>query len=544
MNVIALFIRAHEGWARWLGRQLSRRVILTATLLFCTWSVLDIYVVRHTSGISHSTFDLMMRSRVVTSGPDPRIAIIDIDEVSLKRMSSEFGRWPWPRDTLATVLDYLEKQGPLAIVWDVQFSDQDLISPGGDAAFNEAVQRSKHSHFSIARLLASTDSKSQITYDVLPSLWVSRNDAKPPSATVALIPPAIPAIAASKLGYNNGVVDSDGVLRHAKPFELLADGSRIQSIAMSVLSSIDPSAFERAIKFNEAGAKPLELIDWRKASDGYTHISFVDVFESADSGSRSAIDKRFQGKIVILGSTAASLHDIHPTPISAEHGGLDSLATLIDNAINERRIRELPDWANALIASALCVGLAYWVGVHKISSLSGLTLVLPAILIVISYLTLNGTGVFIDLNLPATLVLLFLSFLRYWSQQRRAYWCSLPEMNNESLALMTLKRSSPWFESELDRLIDILERITAGCKVIVPDVHVMAFQQLRWPELAMNASVIGPADEIARIRQTLCDAVTSLAQPSQSPELLPPNADRRAIASAASRSWVSESIDR
>ena len=31
------------------------------------------------------------------------------------RMADEFGRWPWPRDTLATVLDYIERQKPQAV---------------------------------------------------------------------------------------------------------------------------------------------------------------------------------------------------------------------------------------------------------------------------------------------------------------------------------------------------------------------------------------------------------------------------------------------
>ena len=110
-------------------------------------------------------------ARIFVAAPDPRIVIIDIDEASLSRMGKEFGRWPWPRDTLATVLDYLERQQPAAVVWDILFSDADRQSPGGDAAFNEAARHSPHSHFSVIRLPKTNDGASQITRAVLPNLW-------------------------------------------------------------------------------------------------------------------------------------------------------------------------------------------------------------------------------------------------------------------------------------------------------------------------------------------------------------------------------------
>ncbi len=41
-------------------------------------------------------------------GVDPRIVIVDIDEASLKeREQGGEGRWPWPRDRLAVLMDRL-----------------------------------------------------------------------------------------------------------------------------------------------------------------------------------------------------------------------------------------------------------------------------------------------------------------------------------------------------------------------------------------------------------------------------------------------------
>ena len=116
---------------RWqaLGGLSPRHVTWSLMLVFSLWVVVDVLLLKLTSGLANSTFDAMVRQRLVAAAPDPRILIVDIDEASLLAMSREFGRWPWPRDTLATVLDFLEQQQPAAIVWDIVFSDADR--PGG-----------------------------------------------------------------------------------------------------------------------------------------------------------------------------------------------------------------------------------------------------------------------------------------------------------------------------------------------------------------------------------------------------------------------------
>jgi adenylate cyclase len=69
----------------------------------------------------------------------------------------------------------------------------------------------------------------------------------------------------------------------------------------------------------------------------------------------------FAGKVVVIGATAPSLHDIHPTPLAPLQAGVETLATAIDNAISQRVVHELPRWLQAALAIALCMGIALWV---------------------------------------------------------------------------------------------------------------------------------------------------------------------------------------
>lgn len=527
-----------------LGALPAKRVTWGLVLTFSVWVVLDVFVFKLTGGVAQSSFDAMVRNRVVVAAPDPRIVIIDIDEASLARMGKEFGRWPWPRDTLATVLEHIERQAPVAIAWDLVFSDADRLSPGGDAAFNEAAARSLHSHFPVVRLPQANDSASQITRAALPGLWLApgpgaqTRQTAGKASTVALIAPALPAVASGRLGYNNGYVDTDGVLRRYRYLEPLADGSAIQSLPLSILNAINPVAHHAHL----TGATGTidsknELIAWRRAPDAYPRIAFADVFAQAEGGKPLTPVPPFTGKVVIIGATAPSLHDIHPTPLSAMQAGVDSMATVIDNALNQRHLREPPRWLQAALAIGLCAGLALWVQFKSAASLAPALLALPAALLAISFLSLNGLPWFVDLHLAAGLALVFLAALRFWSTLRRIHWCT-PALNTpQALAIWPWERSDAWLEAPLDRLIDALERHAPDCRIVIPDTNVTWPNTLRWPELARCMAVVGPHDALVAARAKLEPSLMRLAVRSGELLLLDLPTNRERLATAVCSAW-------
>ena len=483
-----------------LGALPARRVTWGLVMVFSVWVLLDVLVFQLTSGMARSSFDAMVRARAVAAAPDPRMMIIDIDEATLARMAPEFGRWPWPRDTLATVLDHLEKQQPAAIVWDIIFSDADRLSPGGDAAFNAAVARSRLSHFAVARLPAANDASSALTRAQLPGLWSAPATASQRTSTVALIAPVLPAVAAARMGFNNGYPDADGVLRRYRYRETLPDGSQIQSLAAAVASSLIPDGKNTA---RDARFDKDELIAWRKAPEAYPRINFADVFALADGGQPLAPVPSFAGKVVLIGATATSLHDIHPTPLSPLQAGVESLATAIDNAINQRVVRELPRWLQAVLAIALCIGIAVWVQFKSIDSLGPALVALPLALLGLGYLSLNGAPVFLDLHLAAALALLFLAVLRYWNGLRQQFWRKPSESADVPMALWPLQGTEPWVGTPLDRLIDALEIYAPDCRVVVADASVTWPSKLLWPELVCHAAVVGPAQQLEASRAVI-----------------------------------------
>jgi CHASE2 domain-containing sensor protein len=73
--------------------------------------------------LSTGAYDSMVKRRLFAPAPDAGIVIVDIDEASLAAMSNEYGRWPWPRDTLGASLDYLQRSGAAGVVFDILMSD-------------------------------------------------------------------------------------------------------------------------------------------------------------------------------------------------------------------------------------------------------------------------------------------------------------------------------------------------------------------------------------------------------------------------------------
>ncbi len=512
---------AKTPWWQSLERQLltylsswsDKWVHIGLVLVFSTWIVIDVLLVGVTGGLAQTTYDNMVRGRVITAPADPRIVIIDIDESALARMATEFGRWPWPRDTLASVLDYVEDQKPAAVVWDIIFSDVDRLNPGGDAAFDASAKRSDHSHFGLVRLPKTNDDKSELTQKNLPSLWVQQAPQETKQlSTVALIPPVLPGVAVKPLGYNNGYVDRDGILRRYRYFERLDDGGMIQSLPMSVVQQVDPQAhafwLERFLNkpqkvTSDNATEDDVLINWRKKANSYPHVNFADVFALADGGKAQEEVPSFAGKVVIIGSTAPSLHDIHPTPLSSAQAGVESLATGIDNALNQRAMREMPKWLGALIAIVMCVGLAFWSYRKSVSSLAAGMLGLPSVMLGISFLSLNTEHLFLDLHLSAALGLLFVALLRVWFTIQKRHWCSdMPPMH-APLAVWNWRADEPWNDQQLQSLMRELQAHAFNCRIVLLDITPATSNLVRWKPFAHLLALVGPESELQRAQPYL-----------------------------------------
>lgn len=388
-------------WLRWphaLARVRSNSLRWFLIGVIGVWATVHIGWFPQASQLDRNSYDQMVKRRLVTPPADPSIIIVDIDERSLEKMKDEFGRWPWPRETLASVLDWLGAQQARVVVFDILFADPDTINPNSDAAFVQSVQASDNTFFPILRLNPDNDGISQVRTHQLPGFATPLSNASAQGPTVAVVPPMFEAIVASgRMGYHNIYADEDGVNRHYQLWQD-KDNWRLWSLPARVAQTQQWPLPERA----------QQLIQYAHTKDAYTRVSFEEVWQRSQTRAGHQRDPRFENAIVIIGATATSLFDVKVTPLHITHPGVMVLANVIDNLKNQRFLVEVPI-AWQLVITWVILLLMGWSTfyLHK-DQMTMAVLAAPSLLVGVGYLSLNsGLNVYIDLVSSASHAVIF-----------------------------------------------------------------------------------------------------------------------------------------
>ena len=406
---LVLFNRLRRLFAAFftmLARRWKNYFFLYLAVFFTVLALADTVFLHVTANMRQTTFDMMMRYRIMAAKPDADIVIVDINEASLAAMSKDYGRWPWPRQVLGEFLEQIEKQQPSAVVFDILFSDADVYNPDSDAYFDAAIASTNNTFFPILRLDPDSDSLSQIKPAMIPGVKALSDEAEQDATVAVVLPPFPAAINGGRLGLQNIYPDADGVVRK---YQIYADdyGWKLPSL---------PARVAQAQGWQETDAQRV-LLNWRGRPFSFPYVSFSDVFNDMSSKVKKRPPNEFTNKIVIIGSTAPSLFNNKPTPLSKTHPGVEILATSLDNMKHGDFLRfpeaRLP-YLLLTLAVVWLVAMGFYrnVGRAKIDMLFGFS---QLILIAISFATINFTNLYINLTGPLTMGLLYFSIARIYS---------------------------------------------------------------------------------------------------------------------------------
>ncbi len=320
------------------------------------------------------------------------------------------GRWPWPRLVHAQLLNFLAR-GPVRVVgYDVLFTEHDRHSYeiGGenwtgaqsDAALAEAAKR-------LGRIVFASDVSSEVaTATAGASGIVAKSD---PTFEVgpgvetrpSILPPFAELHAATEIaGHNLLVLDPDGPVRRAVPF-VLVGGRPVPALPLAVafLASglapgelrLDPAGLRfgpRLLPLVDAEIPTLAgppvkgrraLINFRGAAverdrTTFREYSFYDLFYSEQqllAGEKPLVNpSAFKDTIVLVGTTAAGLHDVFTVPFAgSKMPGVQIHANVVDNVLSSGFIRPGPAWGHwivylvpPLVAALVCSVVGIWIG--------------------------------------------------------------------------------------------------------------------------------------------------------------------------------------
>jgi adenylate cyclase len=387
--------------------------------------------------VEMKTYDWRMRLTVDPASARRDVALVAIDEVSIRSLEPAVGRWPWPRLVHAGLIDFLARAPAKVIVYDVIFTERDRKSfkvgdeewtgEESDRALAEATARAGN----VVHVLevagdvaaapgAAAGSALQTGYRLGQGIEERPN---------ALLPYDELAKASRALGHDLMVADPDGPVRRTAPFVRTA-GQFVPSLAVAaamLATGTPPSAVAADSKALHLGPRAIPLLDQdlpsfygeqrhaRRAlvrypggvlNDGkptYAEYSFVDLFYSEiqlKAGEKPLVDPaRFRGAVVFVGTTATALFDQKAVPLPGKMAGMQIHASAFDNIIASRFLAPAPAWAAlallgacTILAGVALVRLGVWPGLASAAVLAALSAA--------SGVLLFGRGVWLPMVTP------------------------------------------------------------------------------------------------------------------------------------------------
>ncbi len=300
-------------WKKMLGR--GNTAVLSVTLaVISIFSVLFLYYSQNSflEAFEAKTYDLRFKNLRGPIQPDPSIGIIAIDDKSI----AELGRYPWSRDNYARLIDRLAAAKVKAVMFDAFFPERETIAH--DQLFATATKRAGNV---VLAVVFEFDKNGRVT-------------------TITRSLPEIER-GAKGVGHINQLPDDDGVIRR-NPLLLEKDGKQIPSLGLMgamlalgekefVAGDFDIAVGEHRIPVDEGRRM---WINYVGGPGVYPRYSFVDVVEGRIS------NEVLRGKILFLGATALGIYDMRVTPFHGNTPGVELHATVTDNIISERYIRQ------------------------------------------------------------------------------------------------------------------------------------------------------------------------------------------------------------
>jgi eukaryotic-like serine/threonine-protein kinase len=378
--------------------------------------------------------------------PSDRIAVIAIDDQSI----SNIGRWPWPRELHAQMIDKLAAAKAKTIVETVFFFEpqadrglayirqlKEVLGPAADPAQNERVAKlineAEQSLDTDRKLAASIAKAGNVLLSAVFDIAEPQGNAdKPLPEFVAKMAVAdkggfsIPASrgqfpldliggGAAGVGHLNFDYDPDGTVRNA-PLLVNYFGKAVPSMALAAAAkslNLGPGDIKAnpgesvqigrlRIQTDKSARMSAQFYPPKEGKLPFQRDSFYDVL----SGKIPA--DKYAGKIVIIGATAAGVGTFFPAPGYAGVSPAEYLAHVTSSILSEHFIVS-PFWADVAVLLISLLVAGYLIGaLPRLTAgmAAGITAALFVAFLATEYVMLSSAATSLPLVMPAALLLI------------------------------------------------------------------------------------------------------------------------------------------
>ena len=450
--------RQSEGGRRltWLLRRLPTLVPLLLLVAALAVNAANPPFMRQ---LTSFTFDSLQRLKPRTYDPQIPVRVVDIDDASLEKL----GQFPWPRTTMAEIFVRLTNAGAAAIVFDGVLAEPDRTSPAAVAREIPTIAADPELKAKLSGLpdndavLAEVLAQTSVVLGYSPT-DVARGREPVRKAGIAFAgddprlflrpwPGAITNLeilekATAGVGSITTEFGSDNTIRGVPLFfrigdkiypSLVAEAIRVAQGATTYVIKSSNASQETGYG-EQTGIVSVKIGQFEPLTDGLGQIQLYDTgprderfISVAEVMSEGFDEKKVEGMILFVGSSAPGLKDLRVTPLDPVAPGVVVHAQLAEQIIGNTYLQRPDLIAGAEFLYLLLIGLLMVFLLPRLgAALSGMVaLLLIAAALSLSWVAFSQFGWLVDAVSPSSvLLLLFLSgtvfsYIRSESERRQ-----------------------------------------------------------------------------------------------------------------------------
>ena len=435
------------------------------------------------------TFDYRQSLQVIHKRPLPNkdIVVLAIDDASLETLWEKYGEWPIPRNVYGDLINYLEQKKPQAILFDLMFIKSIRATEGADKYLVDTMNKYQNVYASMNFDNQPTDVRIPIDLPARLALNIdnqSKVDLKSKYNFINCRPILDGLINGKvKIGMTNVMRSSDGIIRNVAPVMVYKDKfypyltfkagadylAQKNETSFVINSNSNLETFGTNIPLTKEGDA---ILNWYGPSGTHTIIPMYKVIKDMENGGKQNITNfDFIDKIIIIGTTATSLHDTKSVPVQeGVYPGVEVHATFFNNMLDNNFIQKTSSIVDILILAGVVVivGAIVMLSTSTVFAFLSTTLFAIAYLF-ISYYAMELYNLWIPIVLPviAIMAAFALSFLAKYLMKARDFEYQYKLATIDGLTELYNHR---YFQDTLRKQIDIARRYNQPFSLIIIDI--------------------------------------------------------------------------
>ena len=437
------------------------------------------------SMIESRTFDLRQNVLIKerSKNVSDKIVIIAIDDATYEYILDKYGEWPLPRSVYAELVDYIEKQQPQSIAFDLMFVKSMKSNAVADKKLIDMMQKYDNVFVSMNLDDQSHDLR---TPPNLPDSLSIRVDNKSPnvdfsSQTYTNCRKILDGILyhTSNIGMINVTRAEDGILRKM-PVLVKYQGKYYPQLGLKVgmhYLGLDPKKLvidsnsnlilgDRKIYLDKDGSA---ILNWYGPHETYEYIPMYKIIQLVN-GKYSDVDLNFKDKIVYFGTTASSLFDIKTVPSSRVYPGVEVQATYVNNIIDNNFIRRLDRSFTIFLGTLLSI-ITICIVMNEASAFVGSLAAFSVYLLYVfaAYYAMKYFNLWVDIIYP-----LLLAILTFISAYIVKYLIKSRDFEQQYMLAttdgLTDLYNHRYFQEQMRMMIEASKRYETSFSLIILDI--------------------------------------------------------------------------